>query len=77
MEDSIGTPCNADAEYESVVVRRDAEIISYMSEKELIPGLIIDKDVLKISGFALPENMVKGTAVDKITPKNITGKYQK
>lgn len=77
MNEAIDTPCNADAEYKSVVIRGDAEILTDAAEKEKMLGLIIDKYVPAMSGFKLPENMINGTAVVKITPASITGKYHK
>ncbi|MCD8036492.1 MAG: pyridoxamine 5'-phosphate oxidase family protein [Clostridiales bacterium] len=77
MKEDLPLPCDADAEYESVVVRGDAEVVKDISEKAKVLGLIIDKYVPEMSGFTLPDNMLRGTAVVKVTPVSITGKYHK
>ena len=69
--------CTADAEYESVVIRGRAQILSDPEEKRPIFQKIVAKYLPHMETYTMPENMVKGAAVVKISIENITGKYHK
>ena len=77
MLEGIDSPCKADAEYESVVIRGDAKVIEEIGLKRTILREIIKKYIPQNPNMPVPENMEKGTAVIEVSIKSITGKYHK
>lgn len=73
--DRSGTPCDTNTAYESVVVQGTAALVEEPEDKARALNAIVGKYTPHLAGQALPENMVRGTAVVKITPTAITGKY--
>ena len=74
LED-IPMACKADTAYESVVILGDAALLTDVEEKRTIFGHIVEKYAPEWADKTLPDANVAGTAVVKVTPKAITGKY--
>ncbi|AFS77409.1 pyridoxamine 5'-phosphate oxidase-like protein, FMN-binding protein [Gottschalkia acidurici 9a] len=70
-------PCDTNTEYNSIVALGYAKIVDDLSLKREVLNKIINKFTPNFSGYDLPENMVKGTAVIEIEIKECTGKYYK
>ena len=68
-------PCDTNTHYESVVIKGTAEVLSEYDAKVDALVKIIGKYTPQLIGRELPQNMVRGTAVIRITPTEITGKY--
>ena len=75
--DAEGRPCEINTEYESVVIKGCAEILDSIKVKEAALRRIVKKYTPQLADKDLPENMLKGTAVIRIVPAAITGKYYK
>ena len=75
--DEEGRPCEVNTEYESVVIKGYAEMLESTEVKEMSLRKIIKKYTPQLADKNLPENMLKGTAVIRIVPAEITGKYYK
>lgn len=73
--DSAGVPCDTNTKYQSVTAQGTAEIVSDMDRKRVILNAIVDKYTPQYSGYRLPDNMVRGTAVVVINITALTGKY--
>lgn len=73
--DPQGKPCDTNTAYKSVVVRGMAQMISESGEKKKVLDAIIGKYTPQLSGKAIPDNMLNGTAVVKISITEMTGKY--
>lgn len=70
-------PCDTNTEYESVIVTGNACLIDNMEKKKIVLQKIIDKYSPQLSDKPLPDNMVLGTAVIKISITELTGKFYK
>ena len=68
-------PCDTNTQYESVVIKGTAELVSDYDAKADALAKTVGKYTPQLSGRELPQNMVRGTAVIRITPAEITGKY--
>ena len=75
--ETADTPCDADADYESVVIQGNAVILSNTEQKRGILQAIIKKFMPTLSHIPLSDPRVNGTAVVEITPREITGKYHR
>lgn len=75
--DNLRNPCDADAEYESIVIRGNAKIMEDFDEKKAVLTKIITKYAPELLSLEMPEARIKGTAVVEIEIHNITGKYHK
>lgn len=75
LSEGVTDPCKADAAYESVVIRGRAELLADPAEKLPILRGIIAKYVPALADAPIADAMLAGTAVVKITPERISGKY--
>ena len=75
--DNLKNPCEADVEYESIVIRGNAKIMENFDEKKAVLTKIIMKCAPELLSLEMPEARIKGTAVVEIEIHNITGKYHK
>lgn len=73
--DPDGKPCDTNTEYESVILSGSAGFVENNGEKKEILKKIVQKYTPQLAGCEFPDNMVKGTAVIRITITEITGKY--
>ena len=73
--DADGKPCDTNTEYRSVIAQGKAEIITDTERKRDILNAIVSKYTPQYSGYLLPDNMVKGTAIVAIKIDQLTGKY--
>ncbi|HZK02404.1 MAG TPA: pyridoxamine 5'-phosphate oxidase family protein [Anaerovoracaceae bacterium] len=73
--DTQGKPCDTNTKYQSVILSGNASFINDIEGKKEILTEVVKKYTPQLSGNTLPENMIKGTAVIKITVESITGKY--
>ena len=62
-------------QYESVILAGQASVVEDPGEKAAALALIVQKYTPQLAGRPLPEGMVAGTAVVKIQPQSLTGKY--
>ncbi len=77
IEDNIASPCEADAEYESVVIRGNAIIVEDFAKKKQVLTKIIEKYAPAHLNLPMTDARINGTAVIEITPVTTTGKYHK
>lgn len=75
MKEDLADPCDADAVYQSVVIRGNAKILEDVAEKEVIFRALLKKYAPEYENAPLPPARVKGTVVVEITPVEVTGKY--
>lgn len=75
LDQGITDPCKADAAYESVVIRGQAALVEEPEDKLRILRAIIGKYVPAMADAPIADAMLTGTAVVKITPERISGKY--
>ncbi len=75
LTEGIPIACKADTAYESVVIKGEAALLTDPEEKRAVFGAIVEKYLPHWADKPLPDANVKGTAVVKITPKTVTGKY--
>lgn len=68
-------PCDTNTKYESVTIQGKVDFVQDLDEKREILSAIVAKYTPQLIGRDFPPNMLKGTAVLKITPQQITGKY--
>ncbi len=73
--DPEGKPCDTNTKYQSIIISGSAELLDNIEIKKSILTAIVKKYTPQLVTKALPENMIKGTAVIKITIDDITGKY--
>ncbi len=73
----VDMACDVNTEYQSVIMLGTAIILQDIAEKEVALNEIVNKYTPSFSGKKLPENMITGTAVIKITPTQTTGKFYK
>jgi hypothetical protein len=77
ISQGIEEPCDINTEYNSVIVRGNAEILTDIEYKKEVLLKIVEKYTPQLSGKDIHENMLKGTAVIEITIEELTGKYYK
>ena len=75
LPDPQGKPCDTNTAYVSVVLRGAAQMVSETTEKRGALSAIIHKYTPQLSGKEIPDNMLNGTAVVKISITEMTGKY--
>ena len=68
-------PCDTNTAYESVVIQGKAQIVEELNEKKTALSAIILKYTPHLTEKEIPLNMLKGTAVIKLSICQITGKY--
>ncbi|MCD7917058.1 MAG: pyridoxamine 5'-phosphate oxidase family protein, partial [Clostridiales bacterium] len=73
----LSTPCDADAEYESVVIRGYAHVLTDTEQKRTVLTEVIRKYAPQLAQLEMTEARVRGTAVVEIEPVSITGKYHR
>ncbi len=71
------SPCEADAEYESVVIRRQARVMDDFEQKKQALEMIVAKYTPSLSALEMPEAQIRGTAVIEVTIESVTGKYHR
>ena len=69
------TPCDVNTEYECVVVGGTAELLEDVAEKASVLRLIVGKYMPDMLDAPMPDSMVNGTAVVRVTISDVTGKY--
>lgn len=75
LTDPAGNPCDTNTSYQSVIIQGTASLLTDVGAKKAVLEELVKKYTPALSGRALPENMVKGTAVLKIQADATTGKY--
>lgn len=73
--DASHNPCDTNTKYQSVIIDGKAVLLEDYKAKAKALDKIVEKYTPHLADKALPENMVRGTAVIKITVDEITGKY--
>ena len=68
-------PCDTNTSYQSAILQGTAGLVFDIAEKKMALQGIVRKYTPALADKVLPENMVKGTAVLKITADKVTGKY--
>ena len=68
-------PCDTNTAYASVVIQGTAKLVEDMNEKEAALSAIIQKYTPHLREKEIPVNMLKGTAVIKLSVCEMTGKY--
>lgn len=68
-------PCDTNTAYESVVIQGKAQIVEDLNEKKDALSAIILKYTPHLIEKEIPLNMLKGTAVIKLSICQMTGKY--
>lgn len=68
-------PCDTNTAYESVVIQGKAQIVEDLNEKKAALSAIILKYTPHLTEKEIPLNMLKGTAVIKLSVYQMTGKY--
>lgn len=75
LTDKDGKPCDTNTAYASVVIQGKAQIVEDMTEKKAALSAVISKYTPHLSGKEIPPNMLKGTAVIRLSICQMTGKY--
>ena len=73
--DKDGKPCDTNTAYASVVIQGKAQVVEDLNEKKAALSAIILKYTPHLAEKEIPFNMLKGTAVIKLSVCQITGKY--
>lgn len=73
--DLTGNPCNTNTSYQSIIIQGTASLLTDVGAKKTVLEGLVKKYTPALSDRALPENMIKGTAVLKIQADATTGKY--
>ena len=73
--ENLPSPCKADSDYESVVIRGNASILDSEKQKAVILGQFVEKYTPAYSHMELPEKVVAVTGVIEISIERMTGKY--
>ncbi|WP_061309782.1 pyridoxamine 5'-phosphate oxidase family protein [Clostridium botulinum] len=73
--DANGKPCNTNTKYESAIATGSAALVEDMGEKKMVLQKIVEKYTPHLTDAPLPENMVRGTAIIRISIAELTGKY--
>lgn len=68
-------PCDTNTAYSSVIIQGTAQLIEDMNEKKAALLAIIQKYTPHLAEKEIPFNMLKGTAVIKLSVSKMTGKY--
>lgn len=73
--DPAGNPCDTNTSYQSVIIQGTVSLLTDVGDKKTVLEGLVKKYTPSLSDRALPENMIKGTAVLKIQADAVTGKY--
>lgn len=73
--DADGKPCDTNTAYKSVVIQGTAQLVEDIDEKRTALIAVIEKYTPHLAETEIPLNMLKGTAVVKISVCSMTGKY--
>lgn len=73
--DPEGKPCDTNTKYQSIIISGEAALLDDVERKRDILAEIVRKYTPQLNSAALPDNMVKGTAVIRIQARSVTGKY--
>lgn len=73
--DTNENPCDTNTAYISVIIQGTAQIVNDTEEKQTALSTIIQKYTPNLADKEIPQNMLNGTAVIKISIDNLTGKY--
>lgn len=73
--DENGNPCDTNAKYESAIVTGSAAFVEDIEEKKAVLKRIVEKYTPHLAEVPLPDNMVRDTAVIRISITELTGKY--
>ncbi len=73
--DANGKPCDTNTKYESAIVTGRAALVGDLEEKRMALQKVVEKYTPQLAHVPLPENMVRGTAVIRISIVELTGKY--
>ena len=73
--DKDGKPCDTNTAYASVVIQGKAQVVEDLNEKKAALSAIILKYTPHLAEKEIPFNMLKGTAVIKLSVCQMTGKY--
>ncbi len=73
--DASGKPCDTNTKYESIIATGSAALVKDIGEKKMVLQKIVEKYTPNLTNVPLPENMVRGTAVIRISVVELTGKY--
>ena len=68
-------PCDTNTKYESITIQGRVNFVQELDRKREILAAIVGKYTPQLAGREFPQNMLKGTAVLEIVPRQITGKY--
>lgn len=68
-------PCDTNTAYASVVIQGTAQLVEDMNEKKAALSAVIQKYTPHLGEKEIPSNMLKGTAVIKVSVCEMTGKY--
>lgn len=75
LMDKDGKPCDTNTAYASVVIQGKAQVVEDLNEKKAALSAIILKYTPHLAEKEIPFNMLKGTAVIKLSICQMTGKY--
>jgi len=73
--DAKGKPCDTNTRYESAIATGSASLVQDLEEKKMVLQKIVEKYTPHLTDIPLPENMIRGTAVIRISITELTGKY--
>lgn len=75
LMDKDGKPCDTNTAYASVVIQGKAQVVEDLNEKKVALSAVILKYTPHLAEKEIPFNMLKGTAVIKLSICQMTGKY--
>lgn len=75
LMDKDGKPCDTNTAYASVVIQGKAQVVEDLNEKKAALSAVILKYTPHLAEKEIPFNMLKGTAVIKLSVCQMTGKY--
>ena len=73
--DENGKPCDTNTKYESAIATGIAVLVEDMEDKRVVLKKVVEKYTPHLADVPLPENMVRGTVVIRISIVELTGKY--
>jgi nitroimidazol reductase NimA-like FMN-containing flavoprotein (pyridoxamine 5'-phosphate oxidase superfamily) len=73
--DENGKPCDTNTKYESAIATGSATLVENVEEKRMALQKVVEKYTPHLANVPLPENMVRGTAVIRISITQLTGKF--
>lgn len=75
LMDKDGKPCDTNTAYASIVIQGKAQIVDNLNEKKAALSAVILKYTPHLAEKEIPFNMLKGTAVIRLSVCEMTGKY--